>query len=80
MVGLQMAMSSTTPLHGKGTVSSTLDMHSTFAFANDIIQHTILYERSLRQQSLAVRCVIDACADFTVADMCVVAVWRIAFA
>jgi hypothetical protein len=36
----------------KGTVSSTLDMHSTFAFANDIIQHTILYERSLRQQSL----------------------------
>jgi hypothetical protein len=24
--------------------------------------------------------VIDACADFTVADMCVVTVWRIAFA
>jgi hypothetical protein len=54
----------------KGTVSSTLD--STFTFADGIIRHTILYEWSLRQQppqSLAVRCAIDACVDFTGADM-----------
>jgi hypothetical protein len=67
-----MAMSSTTPLHGKVTVSSTLNIAPSPSLMALAIQHTTLYGRSLWQQPLAVRCVIDACADFTAADMCVV--------